>query len=136
MFARRWAMKEVSVHGNPGGPAPGSLPVAGGCALAQKAGGCGGACSKARAKREAKAAGGTPATTGGVDTMLTELEIKAVPTAAPKPSESVVAPVAATAAGDAVSGSAPVENTAAAPAAENTPVAPGDAAGKSSEAAK
>lgn len=136
MFARRWAMKEVSVHGNPGGPAPGSLPVAGGCALAQKAGGCGGACSKARAKKEAKSVGGTPATTGGVDTMLTELEIKAVPAAAPKASESVVAPVSATAAGDAVSGSAPVENTAAAPAAENTPVAPGDAAGKSSEPAK
>ena len=91
MFARRWAMKEVSVHGNPGGPAPGaSLPTGGGCALAKKAGGCGGACSKARARKEAQDAGGTPATTGGVDTMLTELEIKAVPPAAPKAPEAVV----------------------------------------------
>jgi len=133
MFARRWASKETSVHGAPGGAAPVS---AGGCALAQKEGGCGGACAKARAKREAKAAGGTPATTGGVDTMLTELEIKAVPAADPKASEGVVAPGAAPLAGDAVSGSAPVVNATTAPAAESAPVAPVDAAGKGSEPAK
>jgi len=91
LFARRWAMKEVSIHGNPGGPAPGAaLPVAGGCAAMRKAGGCGGACGKGRAKAGADATvttgdqsvgGETPATTGGVDTMLAELEIRPVPKA-------------------------------------------------------